>query len=189
MSRIPATTYENALKLLRKTLVDYSGIPSNLIINGDSLYGPDVFKEIEDLLQGQYEEESPVVTDTFIVFEYKENEDDNYVASMVSQTETTTVMETVATYSLYLKIYGNSCHNYAQKIFSIFKTPIIAENLRNSGVYINGVEPITSGTEFINLERWQRSDLEIKTICRFQISIGNSSVEAKEYSEISINDY
>lgn len=187
MSRLPAITYENALTLLRNVLVDYSGILSDLIINADSIYGPDVMKEIESLLQDCYEQESPTVTDTFIVFEYKENEGDHYAATSFSQNNVSTTMETIGTYSMYLKIYGDNCHNSAQKILSIFKTPTIAENLRNSGVYINGISPITPGTEFINLVRWQRCDLEIKTICRFVNSIPVTSPQVEAISNVYIN--
>lgn len=162
MSLLKAITYNEALVLLRKTILDNTKIPNELILNGDSLYGPDILKTVN-----RYVSESPDTQTTFIVFEFKEIDNDSYGVT----SDDNDTMITLSPYGFYLKIYGDDCHMVSQKIASIFKSSYAVEMLQNSGIKILTTSNITSLNEFINGVRWPRCDLELDVLCRFDFDM------------------
>lgn len=157
---IPVTTYEKALIAIRNQILIYSGIPNNFILNGDSIYGPDIWKMITDTIG-----EAPDHSNTFIVFEFKEIPNDSFGI--------TDEFTALAPYGLFLKIYGDDCHMVAYKLASIFKYADVIEVLRDSGVKVMNGSTIGSVNEFINNTRWSRCDVEIDVLCNFDIKLEN----------------
>lgn len=154
---IPVTTYENALIELRKIILSYSGLSNDLLLNGDSLYGPDVWKMITDLIG-----ETPNLSNTFIVFEFKEIPSDTYGIDPEE-------MLALAPYGLFLKVYGDKCHEFAHKLVAIFKYPPAIEYFRTRGIKIINTSTVGSLNEFINNVRWPRCDIEIDVLCNFSV--------------------
>ena len=64
---LPLTTYNAALVTLRNQILTYTGLPNNLVLNGDSLYGPDTWKMITELIG-----EAPDQSSDFIIFEFNQ---------------------------------------------------------------------------------------------------------------------
>lgn len=160
---IPTTTYENALIELRNQILTYSGLPNNFVLNGDSLYGPDVWKMITELIG-----ESPDINDTFIIFEFKEIPNDAFGISIDN-----TDIKALAPYGLFIKIYGEHCHEAAYKLATIFRLPQVVEIVRKSGIKIMTSSLIGSLNEFINGIRWPRCDIEVDVLCNFNIFVDN----------------
>lgn len=157
---IPVTTYEKALVALRNQILIYSGIPNNFILNGDSIYGPDIWKMITDTIG-----EAPELSNTFIVFEFKEIPNDSFGI--------TGGFTALAPYGLFLKVYGDNCHMTAYKLAAMFKYADVIEVLQNSGVKVTNTSTIGSINEFINDTRWPRCDVEIDVLCNFDIKLEN----------------
>lgn len=161
---IPVTTYENALKTLRQLILGYTNLPSEFVLNGDSIYGPDAWKMISELIG-----ESPSLEDTFIVFEFKEIPNDSFGITDYD----TDNMFAIAPYGLFLKIYGDKCHAVAYKLAALFKYPYAVQELYANGLKIIDTSQVNSLNEFINNVRWPRCDIEIDVLCNFKINLVN----------------
>lgn len=162
---LPTTTYKNVLIELRNQILTYSGLSNNFVLNGDSLYGPDVWKMITEMIG-----ESPEVNDTFIIFEFKEISSDSFGISVDDEN-----ISALAPYGLFIKIYGEHCHEAAYKLASIFRVPQVVERVRKAGIKIMTSSQIGSLNEFINGIRWPRCDIEIDVLCNFNVTIDNYS--------------
>ena len=160
---LPLTTYNAALVTLRNQILTYTGLPNNLVLNGDSLYGPDTWKMITELIG-----EAPDQSSDFIIFEFKEISNDAFGISVDNIN-----IEALAPYGLFLKIYGDRCHEIAYKLASIFKLPQAIETLRATGIKVINSSLINSVNEFINGSRWPRCDIEIDMLCNFKITLEN----------------
>lgn len=158
------TTYENALKTLRQLILGYTNLPSEFVLNGDSIYGPDAWKMISELIG-----ESPSLEDTFIVFEFKEIPNDSFGITDYD----TDNMFAIAPYGLFLKIYGDKCHAVAYKLAALFKYPYAVQELYANGLKIIDTSQVNSLNEFINNVRWPRCDIEIDVLCNFKINFEN----------------
>lgn len=158
------TTYENALKTLRQLILGYTNLPSEFVLNGDSIYGPDAWKMISELIG-----ESPSLEDTFIVFEFKEIPNDSFGITNYD----TDNMFAIAPYGLFLKIYGDKCHAVAYKLAALFKYPYAVQELYANGLKIIDTSQVNSLNEFINNVRWPRCDIEIDVLCNFKINLVN----------------
>lgn len=158
------TTYENALKTLRQLILGYTNLPSEFVLNGDSIYGPDAWKMISELIG-----ESPSLEDTFIVFEFKEIPNDSFGITDYD----TDNMFAIAPYGLFLKIYGDKCHTVAYKLAALFKYPAAVQELYANGLKIIDTSQVNSLNEFINNVRWPRCDIEIDVLCNLKINFEN----------------
>lgn len=158
------TTYENALKTLRQLILGYTNLPSEFVLNGDSIYGPDAWKMISELIG-----ESPSLEDTFIVFEFKEIPNDSFGITDYD----TNNMFAIAPYGLFLKIYGDKCHTVAYKLAALFKYPTAVQELYANGLKIIDTSQVNSLNEFINNVRWPRCDIEIDVLCNLKINFEN----------------
>lgn len=158
------TTYENALKTLRQLILGYTNLPSEFVLNGDSIYGSDAWKMISELIG-----ESPSLEDTFIVFEFKEIPNDSFGITDYD----TDNMFAIAPYGLFLKIYGDKCHAVAYKLAALFKYPYAVQELYANGLKIIDTSQVNSLNEFINNVRWPRCDIEIDVLCNFKINFEN----------------
>lgn len=159
MSLLPVTTFENAVVNLRSKIIQYTGLRPEFVLNGDSLYGPDLLNMMNSSVG-----ESPNIRDGFIVFEFHEIDNEN--TGVTPDGEFT--MSSLSAYGLFLKIYGDTCHRLAQKLLTIFKYPNVITSLRESGLHVINTLRIGSLNEFINQVRWPRCDIEIDVLCRLQ---------------------
>ena len=166
---LAASTYNNILVDIRQIIIAATGIQSELVINSNSLHGPDILNILRAKIAA-----APTVDLSFIVFEMKERVDDSYGATSISGTKT----EAIAPYEILFRIYGDNCHELSQKISTLFKLPNLVYNLFLKGAKITGTSAITNATEFINNVRWQRCDLQIELICRYEFDFAEDTVEA-----------
>ena len=170
---IPATTYSGAIIALRQMLIEELQIPEWLIINGDSLYGPDVQKRLTQLIA-----KAPDSKDIFIVFEFKEISNEAFGGTANDST-----IATIASYGLFLKIYGDGSHACAQHILGLFKAMPTVEKLCRAGLKVLNTSGISSVNEFINNARWHRCDIEIDILCRLEFEIENSTPDIDQIAQ------
>jgi hypothetical protein len=174
MTQIKAITYDDALILVRKEIISFTGIASALVINATSIRGPDVVKMINTQISI-----SPDLSNTFIVFEMTENQDEVFGATQQDDS----VQGVVMPYDFNLKIYGTKCHEYADKILADFRLPKTVTALWDEGVWVYGVSRPESVNEIINNTVWPRCDLHISFETRLDVAISD-----KIYVEGSIDD-
>lgn len=155
---IASITYENIIIKLRKKLAEQTGISLDRIFNAVTVRGPDLFKLISESESMSFD-----LGDSFIVFELKEDDNDNNTV-LREQDDT---MSSISSFNFDLKIYGNACHTVSQNILMRFKTEEVAFGLRSEGIYIKGIGFPTSINEFINNTVWPRCDMSLKLQVRF----------------------
>ena len=183
MNTFNPTTFNDALISLRKQLLLLTGLGSNYIVNGDSIYGPTAYKMLSDIIGV-----SPQLSDTFIIFEFKEIEDDSYAVTFDNSNNGYTLVP----YGLFLKIYGDNAHTIAAQLQAGLKFSGTVETLFNQGIKYIGLSNIISVNEFINGIRWPRCDLELDILCcvKFNFTDKNSAVIADKYTHpIEIKSY
>lgn len=157
---IKQTDFEGMVKTVARFLDAYSGIKPSNILNADSIRGTDLSEMISES-----QSFSPKANSAFMLFEFLENPEDDYITSGEKEGN----MCTIQSYDLHLKIYGNSSPDVAQRVSALFKVPDIALSLRDEGVFIKGVSPIVPMNEFVNNTWLIRRDLVVKTQIRFEI--------------------
>ena len=163
------TTYEQIIKNLAKFLDTYSGINPNLILNKDSIRGTNL-----SVIISNSKAYSPNAGTEFLLFELLENpNDENFITKDEGENE----MMTIQNYDFHIIVYGNKSGEFAQKISAIFKQSDDALLLRDLGIYVHGVSPITSENEFINNTYILRKDLIIKLQVRYKFENIGQSVE------------
>ena len=105
MSLLPVTTFENAVVNLRAKIIQYTGLRPEFVLNGDSLYGPDLLNMMNSSVG-----ESPNIRNGFIVFEFHEIDNEN--TGVTPDGEFT--MSSLSAYGLFLKI-AYSAHVFASR--------------------------------------------------------------------------
>lgn len=159
---IDPITYRKTIKTLAWFLDTYSYLPVEKILNGDSIRGTDLSVFISESQSYSIEAGS-----SFILFELLEDLDSDHYITPGSIDNS---MLTIQSYLFHLKIYGNTSPEDAQRISSIFKKGDLVLELRNKGIYINGVLPIDPINEFINNTYILRRDLTIKLQTVFEFN-------------------
>lgn len=183
MMRFITTTFNDALIALRKQILLLTGLSNNYVINGDSVYGPTAYKMVSDIIGI-----TPGLSDTFIIFEFKEIENDSYGITFDSDNNGYAFIP----YGLFLKIYGDNAHEVAAQLQSGLKFSGTVEALYNQGIKYISISNIQSVNEFINGVRWPRCDLELDILCCLKSNFDgkNSAVIADKYTHpIEIKSY
>lgn len=148
---IKSVKYEDIIVSAMAMTEQVSGVPSERVVNGYSVRGPDLAKIIGPNIL------SIDLADTFIIFQLDENNNSkNYSLSEENGTRSN-----VVNYTYSLKIYGNASHNVAQKIYAGFKSEGVSLEMRTQGIYVCGVENPQPTNEFINNTVVPRVDLTI----------------------------
>ena len=183
MTEFVPTSFNEALINLRNQLLLLSGLDNNYIINGDSIYGPTAYQMVSEIIG-----KSPSLEDTFIIFEFKEIENDSYGITFDDKNNGYALVS----YGLFLKIYGDNSHSMAAKIQAGLKFPGTVEVLYNQGIKYTSLSNISSLNEFINGVRWPRCDIELDILCnlKFNFAGKNEGVIADKYTiPTEINSY
>lgn len=171
-----STTYENAVISLRREICNAINLKPDFLINSDSLYGPEIRQQLTAFVS-----KAPDLMQPFVIFEFREIENDSFGATQYDDETMISLMP----YGLFLKIYGNFCHITAQKILALFKNPAVSEKLYYEGLKILNVSSPTSVNEFINNVRWQRCDIQVSFICRFDINL-NKNLIPEDIDQLSM---
>ena len=150
---LPNTDFDNVIRTLRKTIIDYVGIDSNRVLNALSVRGADLLKIINKTELNSYN-----LSDSFIVFELLEDSDKEYFV----MEENDNNMCYISNMHMDLKLYGKACHTISRKLITAFKNEKILMDLYVSGVYYKGITGPSSVNEFINNTLWPRCDMTIK---------------------------
>lgn len=167
MPIIKNVLYEDIVKLVRKTVINILGINANRVINSSSVRGADLQKAID---ASKFDSFS--LNDVFIVFDVTENDSDKYY---VVPEENDGSTSSISSFDFNLKMYGNGCHNYSQKLLCGFKDQEILVDLREKGIYVKGVTHPRVHNEFINNTLWTRSDITINVRVRFNFATKDDS--------------
>ena len=156
---LKSLNYECLVKILYETLLKTTGLDKQCILNKDTITGPTLNKLVSEKDATSFD-----INDCFMLFEiietpeiqnnYVTREDDNSISSIMS-------------YDFNITTYGNHCHNLSQIIISNFKNDDLLINLREKGVYVNGVSYPTNVKEYINNVLWVRNDFKIHAYIRF----------------------
>ena len=166
---ISPITYEKIIKKLAEILDRYTKIPSERILNSDSIRGTNLSEYIDtDIVY------SPSASDSFLLFELLEDMNGEH---FVTKGKDDKGMLTIQTYKFHIYIYGNHSSTDAQRISAIFKTEEIVLDLRNAGIFIVSISPVEQIKEFVNDTLLLRRDLEITLETTHQFDDLNSNDE------------
>ncbi len=150
---LPNTDFDNVIRALRKTIIDYVGIDSNRVSNALTVRGADLLKIINSTELNSYN-----LSDSFIVFELLEDNDKEYFVMEEDEKN----LCYVSYMHMDLKLYGTPCHNISRKLIATFKDEKILNELYYKGIYYKGITGPNSVNEFINNTLWPRCDMSIK---------------------------
>lgn len=176
MSKLQATTYLDAVKILRNEIILQTQLQGTRVLNATSVRGPDLLKVLDNLTATT----SPHLDNTFIVFELKENQSEFYSATEANAIQ----MEGIIPYDMILKIYGNNCHDVSREILAQFKNKEVALKLRNSGIWVYNISRAENINEFINRTVWPRCDITINVATRFEITKKTTSANVSKFKNI-----
>lgn len=150
---IKPITYEDIIKILRRTVIENSRVDGSRVLNALSVRGTD----LSDVISAT-QTYSFAASDVFILFELLKDENgDNYVTPKDDNS-----MIAIASYKYHLMIYGNGSDLCSQVLRTTFKQPYIAMDLRDQGIYIRTVSSGETINEFNNNTLLLRNDLEVE---------------------------
>lgn len=144
---------DEALKIWLKIINKITNIPSNLIINGESIRG----SELVYVKNGQ---RIPLTNkDNYIVF-YLDYIDD------ISVVDTEDSLLTTQSYELHLIVYGDNCKVLSHKIKSNIYSEGILYILRDNNIGLQEIPSIENTSNFMNENTYQfRNDIRIRFNC------------------------
>lgn len=178
---IPAITFEDIIKILGAEIITQAQIPANMFKNITGVRGSNLAKMLSPT-----ESNSINLNEIFIIFELNEDED---TSNNVTINESDDTVNLLTAYNFNLKIYGNKCHDTAQKIITRLKSRQIAFKLHGEGIWLTEITFPVNVNEFINNTLWPRCDLTIKIRVRHNISLVSSEGEfSDENCQIIIDE-
>lgn len=145
----------DAIKAWRIVLNKISGIPNNMILNGESIRSP----ELVTIKNGQ---KVPIGYDEDCIVHYVDPTDD------ISVVDTFDELNTIQSYELHLIVYGNNCKKVAQTIKSNLYTREALDMLTDYGIGLLSIAPLENTSEFMTENTYVlRYDIKIKFDCQF----------------------
>ena len=162
---LPYTTFDDIIRNIRKTIIDYVSIDNikmdnNRVLNATTVRGPDLLKIINDSELNSFN-----LKDSFIVFELKESDDKDYYIMNENDNE----HSIISRYHMDIKLYGNACHRVSQKLMSVFRLDYVLQDLYEKGIHFTGITYPASNNEFINNTLWKRCDMTIHLEARMKV--------------------
>lgn len=166
---------DEATKAWRKILSKISGIPNNMILNGESIRSP----ELVTIKNGQ---KVPIGYDEDCIIHYIDPTD------KISVVDTSVELKTIQSYQLHLIVYGNNCKKIAQTIKSNLYTREALDLLSENGIGLLSIEPLENASEFMTETTFVlRYDIKINFDCEFTdnrkfdiVNIENAEIDIKE---------
>lgn len=157
-----------AIKAWRIILSKITGIPNNMIINGESIRTP----ELVTFKNGQ---KIPIGYDEDCIVHYVDPTDD------ISVVETSSKLSTIQSYELHLIVYGNNCKKVAQAIKSNLYTREALDMLSDYGIGLLSIAPLANTSELMTNNTYVlRYDVKIKFDCEF--------IDERKFDIINIED-
>lgn len=126
-----------------------------MVLNGESIRGA----ELVTIKQGQ---KVPISYDEDCIVFYVDPTTDISVVEAEDD-----CLQTNQSFELHLVVYGNQTKKLTQSIKSNFYTEGVLSKLRNKGIGLLHIDPISNISEFINSTYVLRSDLRISFDCVF----------------------
>lgn len=144
---------DEALKIWLKIINKITNIPSNLIINGESIRGV-------ELVYIKNAQRIPLTSkDNFIVF-YLDYIDD------ISVTDSADSLLTTQSYELHLIIYGDKCKVLSHTLKANIYSESVLNILRDNDIGLQDIPSIENTSNFINENTYQfRNDMRIRFNC------------------------
>lgn len=147
---------DDTIPVWRNILTTITSIPLEMILNGESIRGP----EFVTIKNGQ---KVPIGYDeNFIVFYIDPIDDINVVDSYGHSTS-------VQSYELHLIIYGRDTKKMSQKVKSNIYTEGILDILRDNGIGLLSIPSVENTSNFMVSQTYVlRTDLRIRFNCVFK---------------------
>ena len=155
-------------KELRTCLISQSGLTGDFIRNSLSLYGEDLQKALNNLLQPD-EYTSITGSDTMILFKLSLDSEVDIHASFINDKDESKIYY-YKSFEYFLYIYGDSSDDIALKLKARLRSQAVRDALQEKGIHIISIENPEQVNEYINDVMWKRCDLSIKLGCKFIIN-------------------
>lgn len=147
---------DEAVPVWRSVLNKITDIPLNMILNGESIRGP----ELVTVKNGQ---KVPIGYDEDCIVHWIDPIED---LSVIDDTEEENL--TLQSYELHLAVYGNSSKKVSQKIRSELYAPGCLKHLRKNGISLLSTSSVENNSRFMTSQTYVlRYDLRIKFDCLF----------------------
>ena len=166
----------DALKVFRKLINKITGVPNNLILNGESIRGP----ELVTIKNGQ---KVPFSLDDTCIIHYINPVDELSVINTINDDDNS-IIKHLQSYELHLVIYGNNSHDVVNKIKSNIYSEYCNNILRDNEISLLKIESIENTSDFkISQTFVLRYDVRI----RFDVILECDKVETEpEYNDFEI---
>ncbi len=169
--------------VLGNLLVEQSGLERNRILNVNSVRGQDLDKKIENIF-GSNIFVSYNIIDNVILFEIQLNNSDENI-SMIEKDDSIT---NYVNLTLSLSIYGNTCEQLANIIYSRLLSSSVKYKMLIKGIYIKEIETPEITREFINTNYISRCDIDINISIKQSVDQISKDYEFDKTQEIIIKE-
>ena len=162
-------------KIIRNQLILQSELQPNQVMNGVSIHGQDLLERIN-----QYAYKTYTLDSSFIVFVLESRDS----SSDFSQTREDGNLNITASYLVHCYVYGFESQTLVNKIVARLRTEYSRLALQEQGVYLESINNIVTGNDFINNTLMIRTDFYINISCEMEIS---QITKENLYEDIDLN--
>lgn len=163
---------DDTIPIWRDILTTITSIPLEMILNGESIRGP----EFVTVKNGQ---KVPI------------SYDENFIVFYIDPIDAISVVDgyghatTVQSYELHLIVYGRDCKKVSQKIKSNMYTEGILDILRDNGIGLLSIPSVENTSNFMVSQTYiLRNDVRIRFDCAFKDTQVKKDTIIKEVTEI-----
>lgn len=149
--------FKEVAAVVREYLNTYCQIDLEKIVSVLAVRGADLSKPISAT-----ELNSINLSDTFVVYEIREDDSQDYFVFDEDDFTDTIVTNIIIDF----KIYGKRCADTIRNIIVSFKNEGVLRRLYSKGIYYKGITKPTSHNEFFNNTMWPRRDISFKAQIR-----------------------
>lgn len=169
---------ESIEAIIRAELIKQSQLPANFVRNANSLYGPELNKQIDENIL-----DAITHNDCLLLFELFTNETSNNV-SFEKDDDNITYCRS---FRIQITMYGESSTNIASKLIARLRMEESTMTLQAVGIHVESVQNSNTFNEFMNGTVWLRNDFDIYISCELEIE-KVSELDAFDSAEFTIID-
>ena len=146
-------------KIIRNKLIELSGLEGKKVVNGYTIHGQDLVDQLNKYLVNGYDPKN-----SYIVFELHPRN------SYITETDYNDKLTIYSPYEMHVYVYGNNSLTLVNTIISKFLTQMTRLDLQNQGIYLENIDNVQNGTDFINESLYPRVDFDINLYCEMDVS-------------------
>lgn len=159
-------------KILRAEIIKQSELQGERVVNGYTVHGQDLVTKINKYCVDSYKPE-----DSYVVFELRPK------PSYITETDYNEELSIYSAYEFHLFVYGFNSTTLVNKLVARMLTQNCRLNLQNQGIYLQNIENIQDGTDFINDTLFPRTDLDINIYCQMKVNPVSDTGDFESLSE------